>query len=762
MTVENSVSKTPKLVMGAKTYDFNFDVLLEDPTAEEAKRAIKCSISNGTEETELIYGTDYTVTLNSDKKGGVITVTDTKNSDWHIVIYRQYNMTQGVDLNDYNEFPAETIERAFDKQTMLIQELKEIAERSVKVTPANNQTPEELLDEVYSKLDSATEVATNAIAAATLATTAAESATKAVEDANQQVAEVTKYIDDKKVEIDGIVVDAQNSVDGAITQAVEDVKQAAEEITQETIQNEVGQYVNMAKVHADNSKIWTEGTDAQVQGLGGTHSSKTWNSLTSALNLSASTSETNAQTYMNNAKTYMDNAFSYAESVNPNNLLNKSMITNCITHIPQDINLELNNGTLTLKAGSKVYVPNGFEADGTTPKFDYVTIANDLTYKSTWGDGHKNFAIVTNNQTVLRMVRYDYVSSGATQPTPMGSGHAWYDTANNIVKRHDGTSWLNDTESFFIAEMTGGSDGIASVDQVFNGFGYIGSTLFLLPGVRGLYPNSKNKDGSLKSIEYVSTKVSIITNPFGAAPSPSSCICMYKNGEVSVAYRYVESETAPTTTYTSWYNPKTNKVLYNGSTVSSWSPQEVIVLGYLTWDYIASPKTNTFTSLKPKLPFQAVDRNDLKQVELPIGSVIPFAANSAPNGYLICNGATVSRTTYADLFKVIGTTYGTGDGSTTFNLPQLSDGRFIRGESVAGNVHSAGLPNITGGPFHIGAPWQGTETKGALIAVSGDASHNDSGGTGWKLSFDASKSNSIYGKSSTVMPQSLSMRYYIK
>ena len=55
----------------------------------------------------------------------------------------------------------------------------------------------------------------------------------------------------------------------------------------------------------------------------------------------------------------------------------------------------------------------------------------------------------------------------------------------------------------------------------------------------------------------------------------------------------------------------------------------------------------------------------------PIGSVIPFAGSAAPTGYLIADGAEISRTTYSDLFAVIGTTYGVGDGSTTFALPNL-------------------------------------------------------------------------------------------
>lgn len=65
-------------------------------------------------------------------------------------------------------------------------------------------------------------------------------------------------------------------------------------------------------------------------------------------------------------------------------------------------------------------------------------------------------------------------------------------------------------------------------------------------------------------------------------------------------------------------------------------------------------------------------------IESPVGSVFYRASSAVPTGYLECNGAEVSRTTYATLFAVIGTTFGTGNGSTTFNLPDLR-GEFIRG-----------------------------------------------------------------------------------
>ncbi|MDE2040723.1 MAG: tail fiber protein [Elusimicrobia bacterium] len=62
----------------------------------------------------------------------------------------------------------------------------------------------------------------------------------------------------------------------------------------------------------------------------------------------------------------------------------------------------------------------------------------------------------------------------------------------------------------------------------------------------------------------------------------------------------------------------------------------------------------------------------------PTGAVVLFAMSSAPSGFLACNGAAVSRSTYAALFAAIGTTFGSGDGSTTFNLPDLR-GEFVRG-----------------------------------------------------------------------------------
>lgn len=73
----------------------------------------------------------------------------------------------------------------------------------------------------------------------------------------------------------------------------------------------------------------------------------------------------------------------------------------------------------------------------------------------------------------------------------------------------------------------------------------------------------------------------------------------------------------------------------------------------------------------------------------PAGIIMPFAGTVAPQGCLFCDGSAVSRTTYAALFAVIGTTYGEGDGETTFNIPDLS-GRVVIGVSNSHAIGSTG------------------------------------------------------------------------
>ena len=82
---------------------------------------------------------------------------------------------------------------------------------------------------------------------------------------------------------------------------------------------------------------------------------------------------------------------------------------------------------------------------------------------------------------------------------------------------------------------------------------------------------------------------------------------------------------------------------------------------------------------------------------MPTGSIMPYAgASPAPTGYLLCNDTPISRTTYSALFALIGTTYGSGDGSTTFNIPDLR-GRVIAGQDDMGGSSANRLTGLAGG-----------------------------------------------------------------
>lgn len=148
--------------------------------------------------------------------------------------------------------------------------------------------------------------------------------------------------------------------------------------------------------------------------------------------------------------------------------------------------------------------------------------------------------------------------------------------------------------------------------------------------------------------------------------------------------------------------------------------------------------------------------------QVPVGTIIAVAYTGVPEGYMHCNGAAVSRTTYANLFSKIGTIYGAGDGSTTFNLPNLMN-RFIEGSDTAGTVLAAGLPNITG-HFAVAMEWTQEIYDGAFRRDNQNGHGPE--GSKWSnsqlISFDASRSNGIYGASPTVQPPAMTAIYCIK
>lgn len=147
---------------------------------------------------------------------------------------------------------------------------------------------------------------------------------------------------------------------------------------------------------------------------------------------------------------------------------------------------------------------------------------------------------------------------------------------------------------------------------------------------------------------------------------------------------------------------------------------------------------------------------------LPVGMVVSGVMTSAPTGFLLCNGQAVSRTQYAALFAVIGAAFGSGNGSTTFNVPDYR-GCFLRGlGGASGTMYQKqpmGAPDITG---QISC--DGAANKGAFSCPSDDGSYKHDG---WKynnilIDFNASASNSVYGAADEIRPVNFAVNYFIK
>lgn len=238
--------------------------------------------------------------------------------------------------------------------------------------------------------------------------------------------------------------------------------------------------------------------------------------------------------------------------------------TNGITYIPQDIKFEIVDGTTpTLYAGSEVWVPYGHNApeysigdslnsgiitaiswDGSA-LFYKVRYDTDLNIDITDDPAVADFvtSIGTNHRFYWYNTNVTY--SQDTAPSGFGGQYAlWYDTAENVVKctSDSGATW-NGLISLPIGIFTmAGTGATKKVKHVFNGFGFIGSTVYALPGVKGLMADGLNEDGSYKSVERTFDKMVMRTMPFNR----SAFYGFVLDGEYTIqGYKYMEAAELP-------------------------------------------------------------------------------------------------------------------------------------------------------------------------------------------------------------------------
>ena len=290
--------------------------------------------------------------------------------------------------------------------------------------------------------------------------------------------------------------------------------------------------------------------------------------------------------------------------------LNISQITNCITEIPQNIKLEITSDKqLTLKAGSKVYIPDGFEADGVTKKY-IITILETNAIGFEWLNTANKFLVYYGGKegNFVDGSTPDRSFSGTSFPENPEHGWRYFRTDLNkiFVYRQETSSWVEGV-SFPIAEVTSvtkdSSFALNIINQVFNGFGYIGSNYFILPEVKGIIPNGKNINGTLNNLEFNTTTVltkNVNTNNL-------LTIGMNKDGNLVSApetyntptYGYIKYDIEKNITYASeeiWPMVFIGKVLVNDLKIIEFKPN--LPINLLTYNNTNFISTQAFPSNK--------------------------------------------------------------------------------------------------------------------------------------------------------------------
>jgi len=208
----------------------------------------------------------------------------------------------------------------------------------------------------------------------------------------------------------------------------------------------------------------------------------------------------------------------------------------------------------------------------------------------------------------------------------------------------------------------------------------------------------------------------------------------------------LEAETA--TSETKVMNPKRVSDAIN----------KLVKEGFTTTGAITLP--GNASSALHAVPKQQLDAAISAISAVPSGSVTAFAGSSVPAGWLECDGSAVSRTTYAALFAAVGTTYGVGDGSTTFNLPQLR-GEFIRGWDNGRGIDSGRAR----GSAQLDA-FQGHEHRFYDIKNGGGGGYNGAGAIDWtRTTYEVVKKSDTFGEpriAPETRPRNIAMYYIIK
>ena len=365
-----------------------------------------------------------------------------------------------------------------------------------------------------------------------------------------------------------------------------------------------------------------------------------------------------------------------------------SNVSNCVVEIPQNIKLELNAGTLTLKAGSTVYTPNG------QATYDTTDITTDVELLSSTTAGYATGKYLLFYNSTLNKIKcvesYNNCQSGSYD----GSQYCmFYNTSYNTIKYTDdsGSTWEDGYSlPFALAIVTNGT-GITKIEQAFDGIGYMGQTFFTLPGLSVLCPNGRNSNGTLNSNKI--TKTSVKRTSSGV----SGTAVGYVIGGTNLSYG------------TLFYDEKENFLI--NQNFGTKEPNSAIIATYTV-------ENDIIVEFHPKTVFHAVDTNESDYV---VETQLPTAQNDY-TWYRKYKSGWVEQGGYYNGNISAGST-------ASVSLPiTMADANYtciITGEQNSSNwaygVLADGSRTTTGFSIFAGGGGSSDKLKGATWQVSGVA-----------------------------------------
>lgn len=253
--------------------------------------------------------------------------------------------------------------------------------------------------------------------------------------------------------------------------------------------------------------------------------------------------------------------------------------SNCLTYTPDYINVTLSNGSLVLKAGSKVFIPNGFEQDGTTFHFDEHEVASDCV-NTDYPESTTDLFMWQGDGITLSGWPVTLFYAGTTEPTDSGTWLVWWDWNINKVKAKLGAStWTVINYSLPVCRAYGANSAVTTLYEVFKWCGFMGSAAFTLPGIRGRIADGLNSNGTNKYVEFETTRVLYTNRTWTMITDWAQQLTLFSRGTVlGITNHQFTGTSLPNTsdnTFSIWYNPVTNiqKVNTTGTnytTASQW------------------------------------------------------------------------------------------------------------------------------------------------------------------------------------------------